>query len=163
MIHLNKLGPYTITNTLVHGRNSWVSDTDPEFVITWCGEFWHIGHRGEAGKCAGYISSSDNTLCFESVKTVSHYVHCIKEWVSAVPSNLMIICHHDQVDRLSGQGPRGQIKDFDHGVGHGAFHGVQQEINHKHQLLQQQDLDIDPRNAPLAEEEEIQAWGNELN
>ena len=72
---------------------------------------------------------------------------------------------NDQVDRLSCQGLRGYIKDFDHGVGHGvghgAQHGGQQETNHKHQLLQQQDLDIDPRNAPLAEEKDIQALGNE--
>ncbi len=34
-----KLGTYTITNTLVGGRNTWISDTDPDFVITWCGKF----------------------------------------------------------------------------------------------------------------------------
>lgn len=33
-----QLGTYTVTNTLVSGRNSWVSDTDPNFVISWCGK-----------------------------------------------------------------------------------------------------------------------------
>ncbi len=33
-----QLGTYSITNTLVGGRNTWISDTDPGFVITWCGE-----------------------------------------------------------------------------------------------------------------------------
>ncbi len=34
-----QLGTYSITNTLVGGRNTWISDTDPGFVITWCGEW----------------------------------------------------------------------------------------------------------------------------
>ena len=58
LIHWNKLGSFTITTTLVRGRATWVSDTDPEFVISWCGKFWHIGHRGEAGECAGYIRNN---------------------------------------------------------------------------------------------------------
>ena len=68
MIHFNKLGSYTITNTLVRNRNSWINDQDPEFIISWCGQFWHIGHRGEAGQCNGYVSSPDNKLCFQSAQ-----------------------------------------------------------------------------------------------
>ena len=83
MIHFNKLvtvsyhviltlltmqGSYTVTNTLVRGRPSWVSDTDPEFLISWCGDFWHIGHRSQAGHCAGYLSSPDNTRCFDMTR-----------------------------------------------------------------------------------------------
>ena len=143
MIHFNKLGSYTITNTLVHGRNSWVSDTNPEFVITWCGKFWHIGHREEAGKCAGYVSSPDDSLCFDSVKNINYYVHCINEWVSAVPSNLRILCQQEDGDLLTGQGNGGQIRPFQHGVSHGNHHEKQRQD----QLHQQQDLDIDPRNA----------------
>ena len=66
MIHFNKLGSYTITNTLVRNRNTWINDQDPEFIISWCGQFWHIGHRGEAGQCNGYVSTPDNSLCFQS-------------------------------------------------------------------------------------------------
>ena len=70
MIHFNKLGSYTITNTMVSNRNTWINDQDPEFIISWCGQFWHIGHRGEAGQCTGYVSSPDNKLCFQSVQDI---------------------------------------------------------------------------------------------
>ena len=66
MIHFNKLGSYTVTNTLVRGRPTWIHDTDPELLISWCGEFWHIGHRDQAGQCAGYVSSPDNMHCFDT-------------------------------------------------------------------------------------------------
>ena len=66
MIHFNKLGSFTMTNTLVRGRNTWINDEDPEFLISWCGQFWHIGHRGEAGQCNGYLSSPDDTVCFQA-------------------------------------------------------------------------------------------------
>ena len=92
MIHFNKLGTYTLTNTLVRNRNTWINDKDPEFLISWCGQFWHIGHRGEAGQCNGYVSSPDNTICFHQANTFRHYVHCINEWVDAAPSNLRMEC-----------------------------------------------------------------------
>ena len=160
MIHFNKLGSYTITNTLVHGRNTWVSDTNPEFVITWCGEFWHIGHREEAGECAGYLASSDNTLCFHEVKTIRHYVHCIKEWVNTEPSNLRVECQEDVRDNhpVQAHGPSGQIKEFQHRVGHKTKHGgvngalhewKQNDKERDDQLQLQKDLDIDPRNIPV--------------
>merc|ERR1719270_631005 len=95
MIHFNKLGSYTITNTLVRGRHSWVNDKDPELLITWCGDFWHIGHPSQAGQCAGYISSPDNIQCFERTGNFRHYVHCINEWVSAAPSKINIQCLDD--------------------------------------------------------------------
>ncbi|XP_023327414.1 uncharacterized protein LOC111700661 [Eurytemora carolleeae] len=92
MIHFNKLGTYTITNTLVGGRNTWISDTDPDFVITWCGTFWHVGHKEQAGECNGYISSPNDALCFDGVRDLRYYVHCINEWVDAGPSKLRIRC-----------------------------------------------------------------------
>ena len=80
MIHFNKLGSYTITNTMVRNRNTWINDQDPEFIISWCGQFWHIGHRGEAGQCTGYVSSPDNKLCFQSVQDIRW--HLIMSWAA---------------------------------------------------------------------------------
>jgi hypothetical protein len=31
----------------------------------WSGTFWYVGHKNEAGKCSGYISSADTATCFE--------------------------------------------------------------------------------------------------
>jgi len=92
MIHFNKLTAYTITNTLINGRNTWVNDQDPDLIISWCGTFWHVGHREQAGECNGYISSPNDALCFEQVRDMRYYVHCINEWVDAGPSNLRVTC-----------------------------------------------------------------------
>ena len=32
-----QLTAYTITNTLINGRNTWVNDADPDLIISWCG------------------------------------------------------------------------------------------------------------------------------
>ena len=84
MIHFNKLGSYTITNTLVRNRNTWINDQDPELIISWCGQFWHIGHRGEAGQCNGYVSTPDNALCFQSAQNFRSLSTIILFLVSAV-------------------------------------------------------------------------------
>ena len=62
MIHFNKLGSYTVTNTLVRGRLTWIYDNDPELLISWCGEFWHIGHKTQAGQCAGQWLSVERNV-----------------------------------------------------------------------------------------------------
>ena len=62
MIHFNKLGSYTVTNTLVRGRLTWINDNDPELLISWCGEFWHIGHKTQAGQCAGQWLSVERNI-----------------------------------------------------------------------------------------------------
>merc|ERR1712200_143968 len=74
------------------GRTRWVNDADRELIITWCGNFWHIGHRDEAGKCKGYVSSPNDALCFEDVRDIRYYVHCTNEWVDGGPSKVRITC-----------------------------------------------------------------------
>ena len=79
------------------------------YVHSWCGQTWSIGPKSQAGSCHGYISSPDNTLCFQvdvttardtfilpqDVVSVRYYVHCIRDWVDAGSSNLRITCGDD--------------------------------------------------------------------
>ena len=142
LLLFRQLGTFTITNTLVRKRNSWVNDADPQFVITWCGNAWFIGGREEAGQCSGYVASSDNELCFEAARRFSYYVECIREWVDGEGSKLKVHCL-DAGDSSGERKKESSVKEFGQGVGHHS-HGGGGAIHEK--LKQQTDLEIDPRN-----------------